>query len=240
VEYLQGLFDWLWTFIAWLSGSQPAAWVKNAVQWIVVIGSAVAIGYKAVQWLRGERAATRKDIRSLKDEAATKGDIENLKTQLEFGLAHEAWERGRLEGMQKAFTALSQTDGHVRALTQAIEELRQEKSQESSEIEQALTMLHEGKTEAAEMLFTRIGEAKAAQGVAMNKEAAYAFRNLGNIAFSYDTQKAMHAYTRATKLDPGNPEGWNRLGELQFRIGELEKAVRSFERALGNRIEDQK
>ncbi len=40
---------------------------------------------------------------------------------------------------------------------------------------------------------------------------------------------------------PDDPAGWNRLGQLQLRIGDLDAAVRSFERvlALGNQAADQ-
>ena len=147
-------------------------------------------------------------------------------------LSKEARARGRLEGMQEATFALSQKDDQIAALTRTIEELRQGAASGTPGMEEALALLREGKFEAAEALFTKIGEAKAAVGMAANKEAAHAFRNIGNIASLYDTRKALNAYAKATRLEPDDPEGWNKLGHLQRRIGEFEAAHRSFERVL--------
>jgi Flp pilus assembly protein TadD len=161
----------------------------------------------------------------LTEEARRCGRLEEILAQKD----------GQLERMQ------AQKDGQIAALECTIEELRQGAERGTPGMEEALAMLSEGKSEAAEALFARIAAAKAAEGITANKEAAQAFRNIGNIAFLHNTQKALDAYAKATELDPDDPAGWNQLGHLQRRIGNLKAAQRSFERvlALGNQRHDQ-
>ncbi|MGF1619631.1 MAG: tetratricopeptide repeat protein [Rhodomicrobiaceae bacterium] len=80
-----------------------------------------------------------------------------------------------------------------------------------------------------------------AKGHEERRISARYHRQIGALAFLHDTQKALAAYAKATELDPDDPEGWNQLGQLQWRIGDLDAAQRSYERvmALGNQLEDQ-
>ncbi len=48
----------------------------------------------------------------------------------------------------------------------------------------------------------------------------------------HDTQKATEAYRQAVELDSSNPEGWNRLGHLLVRSGELEEAETAYRKVL--------
>jgi tetratricopeptide (TPR) repeat protein len=64
------------------------------------------------------------------------------------------------------------------------------------------------------------------------KSAEY-WRHIGALAFLHDTQKALAAYEKAVALDPGSPEGWRFLGELQFRLDDLPAAEKSFETLRG-------
>jgi tetratricopeptide (TPR) repeat protein len=223
VEYLQDLFDWLLAAIAWLFVWQPGAWIKNAVQLFVAVGSAVAILYKTAQWLRGERAATRKDIRSLKDEAATKGDIENLKAELRAEL------RSRDAPGRPMASDLSA--GLEKDLDKAVETLLAAGRADA---------LKDKTGEAAEAALDELIAQRQAARKRVSRDEAGLYRQKGALAFLHDTEKAMRAYAKATELDPDDAEGWNQLGQLQFRIGELNAASRSFERvlALGNQIED--
>ena len=50
------------------------------------------------------------------------------------------------------------------------------------------------------------------------------------LAFGHDTQKAHDAYLRVTQLDPANLDGWNGLGIMQERTGDLESAINSFQK----------
>jgi tetratricopeptide (TPR) repeat protein len=224
VEYLQGLFDWLLAAIAWLFVWQPGAWIKNAVQLFVAVGGAVSILYKTVQWLRGERAATRKDIRSLKDEAATKGDIENLKAELRAEL------RSRDTPGRPMASDISA--GLEKDLDKAVETLLAAGRADA---------LKDKTGEAAEAALDELIAQRQAARERVSRDEAGLYRQKGALAFLHDTEKAVRAYAKATELDPDDPDGWNQLGELQVRIGELDTATCSFERvlALGNRIDDQ-
>jgi protein O-GlcNAc transferase len=229
VDWFREIGDWVLGCVEWFSNWKADPDTRTKLQYIAAIFGIVAASstiiaavYRFIKWLR-QRTPDESKARALAEQ-----------------LAKEARERGRFEGMQEVGLALSQKDGQIQALTRTIEELRQGAAQGTPGMERALAMLREGEFEAAEALFAAIGEAKAAEGAAANKEAAHAFRNLGNIAFLHDTDKAMRAYVKATELDPDDPDGWNQLGLLQRRAGELDASVRSFEHvlALGNRLED--
>ena len=42
----------------------------------------------------------------------------------------------------------------------------------------------------------------------------------------------MQAYRRATQLDPGNADGWNQLGHLLTRVGDLDAAMAAYNTVL--------
>lgn len=44
------------------------------------------------------------------------------------------------------------------------------------------------------------------------------------MAFLDNTEEALRWYRRAVELDPGNADGWNRLGHLYHRTGQLDQA----------------
>ena len=106
--------------------------------------------------------------------------------------------------------------------------------------EEALEALKAGRTDKAEALFLAIAEERSKNVSTANKEAAEAWRHVGALAFLHNTQKALAAYAGATKLQPDNPEGWNRLGLLQMRVGKLDAAKKSYLKvlSLGNRAAD--
>ena len=64
------------------------------------------------------------------------------------------------------------------------------------------------------------------------KTSAEYWRHIGALAFLHDTKKALAAYQKATTLDPTQHEGWGRLGELHFRLGDLSAAEESFDSAI--------
>ncbi len=130
----------------------------------------------------------------------------------------------------------------IRELTSAVEALAEEREKADAPpgIDAALKQLAEGETKAAESIFEQVLEQKKAEGEGAYKEAAAAARHLGALAFLHDTQKALSAYVQAVELDPENPHGWNVLGLLQDRLGNLDSAIKAFERvlALGNKADD--
>jgi tetratricopeptide (TPR) repeat protein len=87
-------------------------------------------------------------------------------------------------------------------------------------IDKALEHIAEGETAEAEEIFQVIAQRHEKD----IKETAAAYRHLGALAFLTDTQKAFDAYRRATELDPENPDGWNQLGQLLKRTGQIDEA----------------
>ena len=135
-----------------------------------------------------------------------------------------------------------ETQQQIRQLTIAVNALAEQRSEPDAPpgINIALEQLSRGETEAAEALFEEILERKKVEGEASLKEAAAAARNIGVLAYLHDTDKALSAYTQAVEFDPDDPEGWNMLGNLRRRIGDLDGAVEAYERVLarGNRVGD--
>ena len=70
------------------------------------------------------------------------------------------------------------------------------------------------------------------QPTVYSKIKAAATRNLGALAYLDNTQEALQAYRRATQLDPGNADGWNRLGHLLSRVGDLDAAIAAYNTVL--------
>ena len=121
-------------------------------------------------------------------------------------------------------------DEQIKALTQAVSALSTGLGIDASpsELHAALAALAQGDTAKAKSLFAKTAE-KAEQQA---KQGAEALRNLGALAFLDNTQEALLAYRRATQLDPGNAEGWNMLGHLLMRIGDLDEAVAAYNSVL--------
>ena len=124
------------------------------------------------------------------------------------------------------------------AATDLVEEAKQ--AADSDPFEKALTELREGRPDAAEALFRDIKEERRALGESALKDAARAARHIGALAFYHDTQKALEAYREAVALDPDDADGWNRLGHLRKRLGDLDGARVAYEKviSLGNRASD--
>ena len=139
-----------------------------------------------------------------------------------------------LEALEKRLAVADLRDqeyqDQIKALTESITELAQQKDQPEAlpGIEEALQWIAEGDTQKAEAIFQSIANRKKAD----IQEAAKAHRNLGALAFLHGTQKALNAYRRATQLDPDNEEGWNQLGHLFQRTGQLEDAKAAYQRVL--------
>jgi len=98
-----------------------------------------------------------------------------------------------------------------------------------------------GDQEAARAVLLKLARAEEEAGQVANRQAAERYRQLGALAFLDDTEAALRFYAKATDLDPDDAEGWNQLGHLQHRTGDLDAAQKSYERvlALGNSVADQ-
>jgi tetratricopeptide (TPR) repeat protein len=114
----------------------------------------------------------------------------------------------------------------IKNLTTAVTALGQgQTSAKPSEIQKAFEALRQGDFSQALALF----EAEAQRFEVEAKKGAEIQRNIGALAFFSDTQKSLNAYRRTTQLDPDNAIGWNELGRLLWRVGQLDEAIRVYE-----------
>ncbi len=122
----------------------------------------------------------------------------------------------------------------IEALTETVKNLAAQRGGPDAPpgLDEALNELSEGRTEAAKVLLQRVAAEKEALGKASFKEAAEAQRYLGALAFLDSTKEALTAYARSTELDPANPKGWNQLGHLFRRTGDLAGAENAYRQVL--------
>ena len=134
---------------------------------------------------------------------------------------------------------VSAKDEHIYDLKKQLEavvgalQAEQAKPDARPEIGEALAMLAKGEKNQAEAVFEAVSAAATEQGRAGFRQAAEAQRHIGALAVLDDTEKALKAYRRATELDPDNTAGWNELGFLLHRIGELNEAESAYRRVEG-------
>lgn len=118
----------------------------------------------------------------------------------------------------------------IKSLTAAVTTLSQGKGiiGTESQINAAMNALAQGNTQLAKTLFEN--ETQKVELAA--KQGAEAYRNLGALAYLDNTQESLKAYRRATELDPDNAEGWNMLGLLLSRVGDLDEAIIAYNKVL--------
>lgn len=76
------------------------------------------------------------------------------------------------------------------------------------------------------------GRPKVDAGQADLKRSAEYWRHIGALAFLHDTEAALAAYEKAAALDPDDADGWQKVGELLFRKGELDGADKAFQQLM--------
>ncbi|MCP5274115.1 MAG: hypothetical protein H6936_04545 [Burkholderiales bacterium] len=96
------------------------------------------------------------------------------------------------------------------------------------DIRQALELFDQGNTKKAEEIYEGVAAEARHTGRAVNIQEAEALRHLGSLAFLHDKQKVLNANQRSTALDPDHLDGWNQLGHLYQRIGELGHAENAY------------
>jgi len=126
---------------------------------------------------------------------------------------------------------LAAKNEQINALTEAITALSKADAPASS-INAALQSLERGNTEQAKAIFAEVLKIKEAEGRTANKEVAAAARHLGALAFMNNPKEALTAYQKAVELDPDNAEGWNQLGTLLRRTGQLAQAEAAYRKVL--------
>lgn len=233
-EIVTALGDWILLLIERVSGWRPAAALRERMQ--VFAASFTILGgfftvyrsYKsALRWL-GRGKILTPDERVLKDaitaevRAAIKAEYAAQLTQ------REAVPEGATSALSAPHITAS-GDGLARDLDAAIDTLLAAGKADS---------LRDKSGAAADAALDQLiaERAKARERVA--KDEAALWRQKGALAFLHDTYAARAAYARATELDPDDAEGWNELGHLDRRLGDLDAAATAFERvlALGRRV----
>ncbi|WP_258429732.1 tetratricopeptide repeat protein, partial [Maridesulfovibrio hydrothermalis] len=140
--------------------------------------------------------------------------------------------------LDQAQQSLQSKDEEIRGLKDAIEGLRdlEEQSETAKLAADAEKQLQEGNTDLAKALFRQVAQNSVKKGkeVAATEfeKAAQAYRRLGALAYLDNTHEALEAYQEAVKLDTQNADGWNSLGHILLRIGELDKAGEAYKRVL--------
>ena len=212
----QAIWDWIWAERAWLGG-------VLATFILAVIGQ--FFGF--FRWLIG----------LLRKPSTT--DAESTASLL----ADKSEELGALKQREKDRSTIEDRESTIRELTAMVESLEQQRQQPDAPpgIDAALKQLEQGETGAAESIFQEILDTKKAGGRDANRGAAAAAgRHPGALYFLHDTQNAVSAYEEAVTLDPDDPDGWNQLGAMRYRLGQLDAAVQAYDRVqhLGNAAED--
>jgi protein O-GlcNAc transferase len=181
--------------------------IKNITGW-VVLGLLPVIGVNAgTATSNGNQSPAIHGNHATVNYGTSKADIEKIVLIV-------------LAAQSKANAKPIDTE-QIKPITAAVTDLSQKGERGSA----AIDALKQGNTTQAKELFAK--EAKRGE-----KGAAEAYRNLGALAFLDNTQEALTAYRRATELDADNAAGWNRLGLLLKRIGELDEAIIAYQTVL--------
>ncbi len=101
----------------------------------------------------------------------------------------------------------------------------------------AMQLSHDGLYADAAIEAIRLAEDEANAAVHLGNaakeargRAASRWLDAGDISFVSDHLQAANAYERCTEIDPSNPLGWSRLGEVSLWIGQLDRALHAFTR----------
>jgi len=225
LDLLQQFADWIWAGIEWLTGWTPGEHIKNVLEWIGAILGVIGGAFTLLAYIRGRGAATKADISEVSEE------IEALRAEYRAQMARMQSALGGGDAALTGAGAQAPGDGLGADLDAGIDTLLKAGRADA---------LRDKSGEAAQTAIEELiaERARARERIAADEAALY--RQKGAFAFLHDTHAAMAAYARAVELDPDDPAGWNRLGQLQLRTGALDAAIDSFERvlALGNTLAD--
>ena len=103
---------------------------------------------------------------------------------------------------------------------------------EGAQQQEAITALEEGDASKLEDALTERALKREQSGKADLKAAAKDWVHIGTLAYLDNTEKAHDTFNKAVSLDPENADGWNRLGHIRRRIGDLEGTKQAYETVL--------
>jgi len=165
-----------------------------------------------------ETAALRNEITELKAANARNQDYEQIVVALLRNAGYDDLESIPAAERQRFF------DG-IMAAGKAL-------ATKGSEGEVAIAALRTGDAGAAETLFERdLADAKQAAS-AERRRAAESARHLASLARPSDSDKAATYFAEAAELDPGNAQNWIDLAETSLAVGEHQRAVEAYEKAV--------
>lgn len=210
---------------------QRPSWIKNPF-WQWAIGISIAILAIIIPLVFSDK--------DLPDQSAKINGDQSTVVQVKDspGAIGEVSQRIDAEELAKQLAkhlpgqqSLSEKEEEIKALRETIERLQQDPADELKQ--KALVALSEDDKVGATELLEQAARSRVEKAKRFNKQAAQDWIDIGNIAYLYDTQKALDAYEKALKLDPSNPRGWNRLGHILYRLGRLDEAQEAYEKVLG-------
>ncbi len=211
MDFLLGVAELIGNGIAaaieWATGWRPDERTKLVIDWIGALSSALLGVWGVIALIRG-------------GGGATKQDIDKLRAELLAALAARET-AAATAGREPASAAVHA--GFAQDLNAAIDTLLE--AGQSKALEDTTGAAAEAAIDAL------IAERAGARERVAKSEAAL-WRQKGALAFLHDTSAALRAYTRATELDPDDAGGWNKLGHLQDRIGDLDAAAMSYQKVL--------
>ena len=131
---------------------------------------------------------------------------------------------------QTSNESLQEKEAEIKRLTETIARLQQQPSDELKQ--SALKKLKGNKPEEAAQLLKQslVKQGKALQS--QSKQMSEDWVDVGNIAYLNNSKEALEAYSKAIELDPENKDAWNRLGHINFRLGDLEGAKVAYQKVL--------
>ncbi len=165
-----------------------------------------------------ETAALRTEITELKAANARNQDYEQIVVALLQSAGYDDLDSIPADERQRFF------DG-IMAAGKAL-------AAKGGEGEVAIAALRTGDAGAAQALFERdLANAKQT-AEAERKNAAEAARHLAALARPSDSDKAAKYFAEAAELDPGNAQNWIDVAETSLAVGEHQRAVEAYQKAV--------
>ena len=178
--------------------------------------------------------------RDIKIHKGTEVDFDAIVKRLE----KRAHKEGVLSAqLQHATGQIQYLEDQNRQLNESVAALTEgPKSGTPPRIDPALVLPVKGETETDHAMLGKNEESTKFEDEEGHRKAAAAARKTGALLFSKDTDKAIAAYREAVALDSDDPDGWNQLGKLLNRTGDLDGAAEAYNRVLSleNRTTDQR